>query len=319
MAAPRLSFPVPSLENTPFSYQPSPQDDASQSTVESISRSSANGGDIVIPAPEPHFNTVNALGSIVQASEHSQQQPPALHLAYGLPSALEESRIDVETLWDATNASFDMFQAFDWTNLVRDTNAQPSSMFAMGAPAGEIQTTTEPVLPLIEASSDDADSFLYPMLVASGLGLAQLDPLEHHRSKIIAYLEVNGPDTTPALAFFRTQTLGLIMNTYFLRHHRHTPIIHLPTWSITSCSTSLVLAMSLITASYMPSLGLRSRHMRSLLQVAYSFVITNDEVSAISFADDNDSLLPCYRKWSTVQTLHSKPCRLCCCWSFQNE
>jgi hypothetical protein len=289
MAVPRPSLPVPDLEHSPFSHQPSSQDDTSQSTVERMSRSPANGGDIVMPAPEPHSNTVDALGPIVQASELNQQhqqhqpsQPQALHLAYGLPSALEESHIDVETLWDVTDASFDMFQAFDWTNLVRNSSAQPSTMFAMEVPAGEIQTTTESVVPAIEAPSAESDSFLYPMLVASGLGLAQLDPLEHHRSRIIAYLEVNGSDTTHALTFFRTQTLGQIINTYFLRHHRHTPIIHLPTWSITSCSTSLVLAMSLITASYMPGLCLRSRHMRSLLHVAYSFVITNDEVSTIS-------------------------------------
>ena len=255
--------------------------------------SPVDGGDFVMPALERHLNPIETLETSTQASElnrhHQPSQAQASHSAYGVPSDLEESCIDVETLWNANNASSDMFQAFGWTNLVRESIAQPATMFARRTPAGEIQTMIRSAEPVIEAPPAATNSFSYPMPVASGLGLAQLDPLEHHRSTIIAYLEANCPDTPHVLAPFRTQTLGLMINAYFLRHHRHTPIIHLPTWSITSCSTSLVLAMSLITASYMPTLGLRSCHMRSLLHVAHSFVLSNDEVGAIMSPGGDDN------------------------------
>ncbi|PIA80071.1 hypothetical protein CB0940_12215 [Cercospora beticola] len=71
--------------------------------------------------------------------------------------------------------------------------------------------------------------------------------------------------------------LSLFLKTYFTRHHRHTPIIHLPTFNIVDCPTGLVFALTLIAAAYVPNLGLRARDVVRLLDCARTLTMVSDK------------------------------------------
>ncbi|EXF83073.1 hypothetical protein CFIO01_06245 [Colletotrichum fioriniae PJ7] len=181
-----------------------------------------------------------------------------------------------------TDEPFDILSTFSWTTGGPETlwTAPGDVTFSLNG------TANEPPVDSVAATSphDDLASTMHPRrmsvesrLAPPGLSLLQLDPLEHHRTVIVDFLSTACKDVPGIHNFFETQTMGMILNTYFVRHHHKTPVTHLPTFSIASVSTSIVLAMSLVTASYTPSLGLRSRQFQSVLAAAYRFVIKNDK------------------------------------------
>lgn len=109
---------------------------------------------------------------------------------------------------------------------------------------------------------------------------ARLDPVEYHRQCILRRLEqssITGPNGDAHFWLSRTQ-FPLLLKTYFVRHHRHTPIIHLPTLNIAECPTSLIFALVLIAASSLPKLELRSKELVALAECAYQLAIEYDGV-----------------------------------------
>jgi hypothetical protein len=108
---------------------------------------------------------------------------------------------------------------------------------------------------------------------------SKLDPVEYHRNKIIEHLH-----TQPHFArrrrthWLERNNFQVLLKTYFNRHHRHTPIIHLSTFNIVSCPTSLIFAIALIAASYMPKLRLRTEDTLALAGTAYALALYSDEV-----------------------------------------
>lgn len=272
------------LNPSPMSQQRSPRTDISQATEQSAEVE----GDEPFPPPSiDQADTIHVAGNRYPAVGENNTPVSYLHNppnalvpgGYALAAGSDEAWMNVDALWNADNAAFDLFQAFSWTTTAQDPMPQSSTVFGLGGnPVDGMPTPTHSGPREMQPAAAGEQLALHPLLVASGLGLVQLDPLEHHRSRITAYLDAECPNVPQILALFRSQSVGMIINTYFRRHHRHTPIIHLPTWNIASCSTALVLAMSLITASYTPALGLRSSHIRPLLGSAYNFVIENDNV-----------------------------------------
>ncbi|KXH32482.1 hypothetical protein CNYM01_01030 [Colletotrichum nymphaeae SA-01] len=181
----------------------------------------------------------------------------------------------------ATDEPFDVLSTFSWTTGGPETLWKAPGEVTLGPNA----TASEPPVESVGVTSPhDELASIYPRrtsvepgLAPLGLSLLQLDPLEHHRTVIVDFLSTACKDVPGIHSLFKTQSMGMILNTYFVRHHHKTPVAHLPSFSIGSASTSIVLAMSLFTAAYTPSLGLQSRQFQSLLVAAYRFVIKNDK------------------------------------------
>lgn len=108
---------------------------------------------------------------------------------------------------------------------------------------------------------------------------AKVDPAEHHRRIIIAYLQRFPAGQGENVRWLFQTRLPFLLKTYFTHHHRHTPIIHLPTFDIVACPSPLIFTISLIAASYIPQLGLRSPNIIGLAKCAYQFALDADEVS----------------------------------------
>lgn len=106
---------------------------------------------------------------------------------------------------------------------------------------------------------------------------AKLDPMEHHRQAIATYLDQSNTRSSNRQWLARGQ-FPLLLKKYFKRHHRHTPSIHLPTFSIVECPTSLMFALALIAASYVPTLGLRAKDIVTPSGYAYHPAVMADEL-----------------------------------------
>lgn len=109
---------------------------------------------------------------------------------------------------------------------------------------------------------------------------AKVDPAEHHRQIIITYLQRFPAGQGENVHWLLQTPLPFLLKTYFTHHHRHTPIIHLPTFDIVACSPPLTFAISLIAASYIPQFGLCAQNIIELAKCAYQFALEADEVSS---------------------------------------
>ena len=109
------------------------------------------------------------------------------------------------------------------------------------------------------------------LLVPDGLSLAQLDPLEGHRKKIVGYLEEKGRCEQQDIDLLHRDTLNLFLYSYFDCFHRHTPLLHVPKWSIATTSTPLFFAMVLVGAMYAGDLKKFGRLARSLYGEAEAY------------------------------------------------
>ncbi|KAH9216155.1 hypothetical protein DL95DRAFT_498453 [Leptodontidium sp. 2 PMI_412] len=106
---------------------------------------------------------------------------------------------------------------------------------------------------------------------------AKVDPAEHHRQIIITYLQRFPAGQGENVHWLFQTRFPFLLKTYFTHHHRHTPIIHLPTFDIVACPPPLIFAISLIAASYIPQLGLRAQNIIGLAKCAYQFALEADE------------------------------------------
>lgn len=128
-----------------------------------------------------------------------------------------------------------------------------------------------------DGGADDLYASLWP--ASTNLIDSKLDPVEHHRNKIIEHLRAHAqPTPRHCVRWLQRDNFQILLKTYFNRHHRHTPIIHLATFNVVSCPTSLIFAIALIAASYMPGLGLRTNDTQALAEIAYLLALHSDEV-----------------------------------------
>lgn len=231
------------------------------------------------PSIQPeNMSALPQLGSesIDRHSEH-EDVPPVLDHQHG-PSGVDEHNSvgadDHHFFLDPGDPN--PWLSWEWT--------EPPWNILESAPSMPTDVSSEQATFVGSHSGDGVDS----QGTHSGRRLAsiidaRLDPVEHHRQSIVAYLQ-KSPDSVGRadnLRWLAQAQFPLLLKTYFTRHHRHTPIIHLPTFDIVACPTSLIFALVLVAASYIPKLGLRARNVIAMAKCAYRFAIESDEVSHI--------------------------------------
>lgn len=120
---------------------------------------------------------------------------------------------------------------------------------------------------------------------------ARLDPLEPHRQMIVRHInkQLGNVQQTQRPWLDRDQ-FPLLIRTYSVRHHRHTPIIHLPTFNVVDSPTFLVFAMALIAASYVPTAGLRTAEIIQLVKIAGVLIEETDQGRSTSGAASLEAL-----------------------------
>lgn len=108
----------------------------------------------------------------------------------------------------------------------------------------------------------------------------RLDPVEYHRQSILACMEpssrISARDNI--WHWLHRSQFPLLLKTYFVTHHRHTPIIHLPTLNIAECPTCLIFAIVLVAASSLPSLELQPDNLVALVECGYHLAIEPGKV-----------------------------------------
>jgi hypothetical protein len=133
-----------------------------------------------------------------------------------------------------------------------------------------------------QVAPDALEDYFHPSLQPSSTNMldSKLDPVEHHRNKIIEHLRAHTkpPTQRHCIRWLERDNFQILLKTYFNRHHRHTPIIHLATFNVVTCPTSLIFAIALVAASYIPRLGLRTNDTQTLAETAYSLALHSDEV-----------------------------------------
>ena len=208
----------------------------------------------------------------------------ALHGAHADQSSVEFASAQGGYLFDALDAN--MWLSWGWCEPWHELGSASSMPFFVDpvtesfgsivsdaqAPAADDQSLAVG----IDVAAADLDS---PRDAFAKVIDARIDPLEHHRRAIVAYIKASSASPVPE----RTRWLGRshfprLLKTFFLRQHRHTPIIHLPTFNVVTAPTSIVFAIALMAASYIPKLGLVAADTIALAETAYTFALKMDEV-----------------------------------------
>lgn len=108
-----------------------------------------------------------------------------------------------------------------------------------------------------------------------GMSLMQISPLESHRNQILQYLQ-GSENSRRFERWFSIDNMSLFLISYFKNFHQHTPLIHLPFWTIAGTSSRLVFAMCLMGAIYSGDLKTNGSQARKLCQAAQTFAWTAD-------------------------------------------
>lgn len=174
--------------------------------------------------------------------------------------------------WTWTEPMWSLLSPLELPDLAMETNASCPSTEEISS-SGERQTA----ITLSNAgpdscvrSADDGQNDISRTI------LVKVDPLEHHRQTIINYLTRNPSLRSRTIFLLDRNRFPWLLKIYFTRHHRHTPIIHLPTFNVVDCPTSLMWAVALIGASYFDSAGIRASDSLALAKLAYEFTLETD-------------------------------------------
>lgn len=115
----------------------------------------------------------------------------------------------------------------------------------------------------------------------SGLNIGQLDPLEGHRSVIIDFISHSNADLRRYDDFLSSERMRSFLWSYFTHFHDHTPILHLPTWTMATTSTTLIFAMVLIGAKYSRNLLIKDHISQELCDAASRFIWSSYQVCCL--------------------------------------
>jgi hypothetical protein len=206
-------------------------------------------------------------------------------------TSVHESTASVQDVQFSDTTDVMPWLSWDWTDQT-SANSAHAALSIWSDPMG----TPDPLL-LVDGkwssvsgnqvAPDGLEDYFHPSLQpSSSINMldSKLDPVEHHRNKIIEYLRTHTKPSAQRhyIRWLERENFQILLKTYFNRHHRHTPIIHLATFNVVSCPTSLIFAIALVAASYIPRLGLRTRDTQDLAETAYSFALHSDEVRPTS-------------------------------------
>ena len=115
----------------------------------------------------------------------------------------------------------------------------------------------------------------------SGLNIGQLDPLEGHRSVIIDFISQSNADLRRYDDFLSSKRMRSFLWSYFTYFHDHTPILHLPTWTMATTSTTLIFAMVLIGAKYSRNFLIKDHISQELCDAASRFIWSSYQVCCL--------------------------------------
>ena len=110
------------------------------------------------------------------------------------------------------------------------------------------------------------------------IAMNKIDPLETHRLTINQHLLRSGNVSREDVAWLSPHTVRNMVYCFFRHFHRHTPIVHLPTWDIATTPSSLLLAMILLGAVYSDHPEKHAPHARRIAREAKSLVYALDHV-----------------------------------------
>lgn len=139
---------------------------------------------------------------------------------------------------------------------------QSSHMLPEAPPSGNTASRTQEALPTLP----------------SGLNIGQLDPLEGHRSVILDFLQTSRSSGAHYHEVLSSEKLRMFLWSYFSHFHQHTPLLHLPRWSVATTSSSLLFAMALIGAKYSENIGQSDGISQELCAAANRFVWSSYQV-----------------------------------------
>lgn len=110
------------------------------------------------------------------------------------------------------------------------------------------------------------------------IAMSRIDPLEAHRLTINQHLLHSGSVLREDVAWLTPHNVREMVYCYFRHFHRHTPIIHLPTWDIATTPSSLLLAMILLGAMYSDNSEQNGLHARRIAPEAKALIYKLDSV-----------------------------------------
>ncbi|KAL6351890.1 hypothetical protein LRP88_14702 [Fusarium phalaenopsidis] len=91
-----------------------------------------------------------------------------------------------------------------------------------------------------------------------GMRLMRISPLDAHRTQLLQYLQESPLGQRRWDRWLSTENMSRYLNAYFSFFHRHTPLLHLPSWNISTTSTRLLFSMLLMGAMYSEDLNSQS-------------------------------------------------------------
>lgn len=113
------------------------------------------------------------------------------------------------------------------------------------------------------------------------IAMTKIDPLETHRLTINQHLLRTGTISKEDIAWLSPHTIREMVFCFFKHFHRHTPIIHLPTWDISTTPSGLLLSMILLGAVYSDNPQRNSPHARRIATEAKSLIYNLDPVNTL--------------------------------------
>ncbi len=144
---------------------------------------------------------------------------------------------------------------------------------------GNYPETLIPVLPDAPPSSNTASHVQETLpTLPSGLNIGQLDPIEGHRAVILDFLQKSGLNCAQYHEVLSAEKVRMFIRSYFSYFQQHTPLLHLPRWSVATTSSSLLFAMVLIGAKYSVNIGQSDGISQELCEAANRFVWSSYQV-----------------------------------------
>jgi Fungal specific transcription factor domain/Fungal Zn(2)-Cys(6) binuclear cluster domain len=112
------------------------------------------------------------------------------------------------------------------------------------------------------------------------IAMNKIDPLETHRLTINQHLLRSGTVLTEDIAWLSPHNMREMVYCFFRHFHRHTPIIHSPTWDVSTTPSSLLLTMILLGAVYSDNREQNAPHARRLAAEAKNLIYKLDPVKS---------------------------------------
>jgi hypothetical protein len=235
----------------------------------------------------------DALSNIHLLAHHASQTPkeilsPVVISPEGFPNSMQTAQAmqfhdPFQHDGSVTMGSTENSIPFDWglfdmnigtmNNLLPDTDEILREMFkTLNHPQTNSQHVDSGAIipdPTVDEQLCDWNSV--------SIAMNKIDPLETHRLTINQHLLRSGTVSREDIAWLSPHNVREMVYCYFRHFHRHTPIVHLPTWDIATTPSSLLLAMILLGAVYSDHPDQHAPHARRIAREAKSLVYKLDQ------------------------------------------